>query len=85
VAVAASCVGIASEAQHEQLPVTVNLERGHHVVATEALHDTHTFSLSARPGQYSLVLPMDASSLLPVHVTLRTGRVVHVNLVPSCA
>jgi hypothetical protein len=87
--VAAPCLGIATTAQFDQTPVVVNLVHGHTIVSTETVDGKHSFSLSATPGAYKLVLeqdglPLSASPLPPVHVTLHSGQVAHVDLIPSC-
>ena len=89
VGVAGPCVGLTLKAQYDTIPLSVDLVRGHHIVGTRAFLGKHRFSFSARPGAYQLVLvqgslPPNVTSFPPVHVVLRSGKVTHVSLVPSC-
>ena len=78
---AAPCVGVAPQVQYAPLPVRITLRHGQLVVASDVIHGRATYSLMAPAGSY----PLESDQLSKaLHVTLRAGRTIRVDLIPSC-
>jgi len=79
---AAPCIGPAISAHYvQQIPTRITLRRGQVVVASEVIHGRSTYSLTAPPGKYLLESDQETGA---VHVSLRAGETIVVNLIPVC-
>ena len=79
---AAPCVGAASQANYDKIPVRVTLTQGSRTIASQVIDGRGTYRFKEPQGTY--VVSTDQPYVAPVHVTTRSGEASQVDLVPSC-